>query len=97
MKFNISKDFAQKVLKSFRAEKLGWCQDLSFEPTNDEICESLILAYMALCNSKNTNEAKIIKALIEEQKGSLLPESISETNIDDAIEKALDTIASDYI
>lgn len=52
---------------------------------------------MALCNSKNTNEAKIIKALIEEQKGSLLSESISETNIDDAIEKALDTIASDYI
>lgn len=93
MKFSISKEKALEILKIYRADMLGWCRDLSYTPTKEEISEALIMSYMALSNANYDTFA--IKAIINNQRYDVrLPEGVTNEVVESTIDKALKVLSS---
>lgn len=93
MKFSISKEKALEILKIYRADMLGWCRDLSYTPTKEEISEALIMSYMALSNANYDTFA--IKAIINNQRYDVrLPEGVTNEVVESTIDKVLKVLSS---
>lgn len=93
MKFKISKEQAKKYLKIYQADTLGWCRELSYTPTKEEITEALIMAYMALSNANYDTFA--IKAIINNQRYDVrLPEGVTNEVVESTIDKALKVLSN---
>lgn len=64
----LTKEKAQKILEIVRADELGWCRDLSYTPSDEEVFEAFSMACGALKRRGDVDAAFAIDVIYRNYK-----------------------------